>query len=212
MKVVLRSHFIVAVVLFFYVHPISAQEKRLFKGKRHRIGFVAGVGARDLNGLFNLTYSRKEDAGVSYNYHVTFFQGQYYYVLLPRRTWSIDILAQPQYNITKFRDKRHRGKELHGFEFGLNAGVLIRKNFFNDLLSLYGFISSGPHYISGAPERQSSGFIFSDNFFIGLNIRLLEDVYLDLRPGFRHISNAGLTKRNAGINNLVFSGGFFINL
>ena len=81
-----------------------------------------------------------------------------------------------------------------------------------EVLYLYGLISSGPHYVSGTPERQADGFIFSDNLLLGLNVKLFEKIYLDLRSGFRHISNAGLNHPNGGVNDLVLNGGVFINL
>ena len=69
-----------------------------------------------------------------------------------------------------------------------------------------------PHYVSGTPQRQVDGFIFSDNFLIGLNEKLLENTYIDFRSVFRHISNVGLNHANGGVNDLVLSGGVFLNL
>ena len=122
------------------------------------------------------------------------------------------MLAQPQFNLTTYRPMDMLDNESKGYEWGLNAGVLVRKILFKDRISLYLLLSAGPHYISGAPERQSSGFIFSDNLFIGMTVKINENTHIDLRPGFRHLSNAGLTDRNGGINNVVFSGGIIFNL
>ncbi len=166
---------------------------------RHRIGFVSGIGGQA--GL-----------NVTYDYQVLFFQAQYYYALPDRKTRGIDILIQPQYNLTKYKAIDSLPDRTNGFEFGLNGGILIRRYILADLLSLYAFISTGPHYVSGSPQRQSNGFIFSDNGFIGINIRMRKNIYLDVRTGFRHISNANLNKPNGGVNNLVFSAGFLVNL
>ena len=137
---------------------------------------------------------------------------QYYWGFLKREKWGLDLLVQPQYNLTKFRHVDKIADEINGYEFGVNTGVFIRRILFEEALYLYVLISSGPHYVSGTPQRQADGFIFSDNFLIGLNVKLLENIYFDFRSGFRHISNAGLNHPNGGVNDLVLSVGVFLNL
>ncbi len=169
------------------LHPAKPRNK-------HKIGFVSSYGSQDF-------------INVSYNYRVSFFQAQYYYTLLQKKTWSLEVLLQPQYNTTRYQQdntKNHR----NGYEAGVNAGLLVRKDIIKDDLNAYVFLSSGPHYVSGTPNRQAPGFIFSDNLALGLNTRIAPGLYLDLRSGFRHISNAGLKEPNAGVNNFVFSAGF----
>ena len=51
------------------------------------------------------------------------------------------------------------------------------------------------------------GVINSNN-----TLPILENLFFDFRSGFRHISNAGLNHPNGGVNDLVLSGGVFINL
>ena len=149
---------------------------------------------------------------VTYDYQILFFQLQYYWGFLKREKWGLDLLVQPQYNLTKFRHVDKIADEINGYEFGVNTGVFIRRMLFEEALYLYVLISSGPHYVSGTPQRQADGFIFSDNFLIGLNVKLLENIYFDFRSGFRHISNAGLNHPNGGVNDLVLSVGVFLNL
>ncbi len=194
-----KINVVIIALLMISSSTLFAQGDNLINNKKHRIGFIMGYGGQ---------------AGlkVQYDYQVKFFQVQYYYAFLHRQTWGLDLLFQPQYNTTKYRYIDNGPDEINGFEFGINTGILIRKNIFRDFLSSYGFISTGPHYVSGAPQRQSKGFLFSHNIFIGLNIRLLKDIYLDIREGFRHMSNASLSEPNRGINDFVFSGGLFIIL
>ena len=225
----IKIYLTVVTLLFLSTNRLLAQDSNLFNNSKHRIGFIAGFGGQNVNQL--LSKINESDAevlrefliskglnpdevglNVQYDYQVKFFQAQYYWAFLRRQTWGLDLLVQPQYNLTKFRHIDNISDEINGFEFGINVGVLIRKNIFKDFLSMYAFISSGPHYVSGTPQRQSTGFIFSDNFFIGLNIKLFKNTYLDLRPGFRHISNASLTHTNGGLNDFVISGGILINL
>ena len=69
-------------------------------------------------------------------------------------------------------------------------------------------MGTGPHFISLKTNRQSRGFIFSDNLELGL-IYPVSKLHLDfnLKVRYRHISNAGLEEPNGGIDNLflVFS-------
>ena len=173
----------------------SYSQGSLLKGNRHKWGFDLGYG--DQSGL-----------DVDYFYEVYLFQYQYYFTLLGKEKWALEIITQPQFNLSRFNEFNDSPTITRGHEFGLNAGLLVRGIFLSDLLSPYLFISTGPHYISGVPERQSPGFIFSDNLFSGLSIRLQESFYLDLRFGFRHISNAGLKNPNGGINTFVVNIGF----
>lgn len=182
---------------FFVLHAASySQDSMMFNGKRHKAGFIAGYG-----GQFAIH--------VPYDYKVCYLQGQYNYSVVLKRTWSFEILLQPQFNLTNYRYVNDSSERSRGFEYGLNVAVLFRKNFWNDLFGCYIFIGTGPHFVSGVPRRQTEGFIFSDNLFIGLTLKLSENLYLDIRPGFRHISNAGIENPNGGVNTSVISGGVF---
>lgn len=195
------AKFFTFVVISFFTSSlaIAQDQDKIFLNTRHRTGFITGFGGQ--TGL-----------NADYDYHVIFFQVQYYYALSPRKTWGIDILVQPQYNRTRFKYVNTDIIEAKGFEFGLNTGILIRKNLYHDHLSIYSLFSAGPHYVSGVPERQAPGFIFSDNIFLGINIKLSGNTYFDLRAGYRHISNASLKEINNGVDNTVLSGGLLFNL
>lgn len=186
----------VFIILCFSARQHLFSQETTFNGERHKWGFDLGYG--DQTGL-----------DVNYIYKIFFFQYQYYFTLTGGQKGSLEIIAQPQFNLTTFRQDMNSRSFTGGYEYGLNAGFLVRRNFRNGLLGAYLFISTGPHCISGAPDRQSPGFIFSDNFFSGLNIRLQGSLYLDLRLGFRHISNAGLKDPNGGVNSYVLCAGFF---
>ena len=148
---------------------------------------------------------------VDYTYKVKLIQGQLYFDLKSKNKFQIELLFQPQFNFTKFKPIDNKPFIEKGFEFGLNGGFLWRRWCLDKKLSYYAIISAGPHYISGSPSRQSSGFIFSDNFNIGLTYSILDKIILDLRPGFRHISNANLKPKNGGINSITFNIGFIIH-
>lgn len=149
---------------------------------------------------------------VDYDYRVKLFQLKYTYAFIQRQKWSLDFMTLPQFNLTRYRKFDQVPAESNGFEYGINFGLAFRKSIYKNLISAYAGLSFGPHYISGAPSRQTKGFIFSDNAFIGLSIRLDKHIYFELCPTFRHISNANLIKPNRGINNMIICGGLLFQL
>ncbi len=167
---------------------------------KHGIGFIVGFGDQGI-------------LDVRYKYDVVLFQLQYTRALLPQeKTWGLDLVIQPQYNVTKFRKIDALPVLTDGFEFGVNVGLAIHKSIIENFLKMYLLASLGPHYVSGTPDRQAAGFIFSDNVFVGLDVKVFEKYHLDVRYGFRHISNAGLQQPNGGVNNLVISAGLMIDI
>ncbi|MEW7291616.1 acyloxyacyl hydrolase [Aquimarina sp. 2304DJ70-9] len=162
---------------------------------KHKIGFATGFGLKE-----------------KYNYQVYFFQIEYYRTLYSGKTMNLEIIFQPQYNTTELSYSAESQNILKGHEFGVNMGVLLRKYIIKGVLNTYISFSSGPHYVSKALPHQADGFIFSDNLLVGINIKIETGVYLDVRTGFRHISNAGLKSPNRGINNYVLTSGLIVQL
>jgi hypothetical protein len=181
-------------ILFSAIHlSVVAQPDMLLK-KEQKIGFTIGYGFQD--GL-----------DVNYHYDVLLFQCNYYFTLLGKESFSVEVIPKPQFNITRYKVTNNSLKEESGFEFGLNIGFAARKTFHNGRMAAYVLLGSGPHYVSGVPERQAKGFIFSDNIITGLDVQLSDRLRLDLAGGIRHISNAGLKRPNGGVNNIVLYSG-----
>lgn len=157
---------------------------------------------------FQLGYGSHHLLNIDYDYRVSFFQVQYFRSLMRKPKWAIEVLVQPQFNVSRYRFSVTEPALRWGREFGLNAGILGRRIFSEGRYSIYLCLSAGPHYVSGAPRRQSSGFIFSDNLFAGLQAQIKRGCYLDVRIGGRHISNANLETPNGGVNSLFGSLGF----
>ncbi len=182
-------------------------QDKIFKGAQNKIGFQFGFGDQERKLIFfNLSLN------VSYTYEVYFFQFQYYRSLLMRNKWGIDFLIQPQYNMVRLMLVDDDNNRVNAHDCVVNCAFLVRRNFSDDKYSLYGMIGTGPHFISKAPTRQEPGFIFSDNINLGFNFRISNQVYFDLRPGFRHISNAGIENPNKGINTYTLTAGVMIVL
>ena len=197
-----KTYLFFLVAALCHLMPLHAQELggNSPDPTRHRIGFNIGYGNQGL-GL-----------NVNYDYRINLIQLQYNYVFISKSSWQLDILVQPQYNFTDYSRNMYDPELLTGTEFGINFGLVFRKNIVDNLLSLYGLVSTGPHSVSGVPDRQRPGFLFSNNFFGGLTLELFKGTLLDFRLGFRHISNANLWKPNGGINNIVIGGGLLFNL
>ena len=115
--------------------------------------------------------------------------------LLKNKKSDLFIYLEPQLVWVWFSPDRK--KEI---EFGANLGLEYRYNF-NEKTALIGAIGSGPHYITAETPNQVNGFIFSDNFTLGLKQTLSNsNTDLHFRTRFRHISNANLKKPNQGID------------
>lgn len=198
-------------IIPFIPNTVLAQDT-LFNGQKHKIGFLAGNGIQYIGqvlGNDNHNIALK----TTYYYKITFYQLQYYYAVLRHKTFGIDLLAQPQYNTTTYKKYRDadRTEYLNGYEMGVNLGFLFRKNTAGNKLSFYLLISSGPHYLSDTPVRQSNGFVFSNNLCAGINVKLFKNLYVDIRPGIRHVSNGGFKIPNAGINDMTLTEGLMLS-
>ncbi|NNE28629.1 MAG: hypothetical protein HKN16_03285 [Saprospiraceae bacterium] len=187
----MRLSLIILFLLLFSSVSFS-QDIPAYNMAKDRFGMIVGYGNQDY-------------ITVDYDYKVVFFQFQHYRRLLKKRGWGIDWHSQPQFNVTRYLQSPNAKEYKTGIEFGVNGSLFFYKNFFVDKLIAYASISSGPHFVSGVPDRQSRGFIFSDNWFVGAQIKMGERLWLDIRPLFRHISNLGITNPNGGVNNAVYS-------
>jgi hypothetical protein len=196
-SIVKRSGLLIFSFCLVTLATVNGQNSTPLGSGRHKAGLMTGCGEQ---------FSREN----RYYYRPFFIEGQYSYAIIRKNLWGLEILAQPQYNITGYTEDQFSSAVLRGYEFGLNIGFLLRSNFCTDRVSLYAAASSGPHFVSGVPDRQSPGFIFSDNLFVGMNILICRNLYLDLRTGTRHISNAELKHPNGGLNNYVYKAGFMI--
>ncbi len=150
--------------------------------------------------------------GTPYEYRINFYEVQYQRQVKAYRTSSLDLLVMPQLNHTIFKKEQENRQSLQGFEAGINVGVAIRKNSDNRKHSYFATLSSGPHYTSDTPSRQMPGFIFSDNLFVGWDYQIFQNLNASFQLGFRHISNAGLSNPNGGVNNIISKAGISLSL
>jgi hypothetical protein len=206
-----KKVFIILLGLIVLVASRSAYAQDSLFTKKNQLGFVIGTGNQYIGQLIGAG-SKGFAVATNYYYHVTFYELEYYRTLKKKRSTEWDLLVQPQYNINRYGlyPESVPADYLDGYEYGLNLGVLYRKNLRNLPLSWYVSLSSGPHYASGTPHRQMNGFLFSNNLFAGVNLKLYKNIYADVRFGLRHMSNAGTRLPNAGVNNVTLKEGLLV--
>jgi hypothetical protein len=202
-------------IIFFFLNtllaiPVFAQDT-LAHYNKNRLGFTTGTGVQYIGQLVGI--GRKGFTVASnYYYHVNFYEIQFYHTLKKRPAYQFDLLVQPQYNVSRYGlyPESVATDYLDSYEYGLNLGLLYRRNWGGGPFNYYVALSTGPHYASGVPHRQTGGFLFANNLVGGLNLKVYKTLYADISFGLRHMSNAGTRLPNAGVNNLVFREGFVV--
>jgi hypothetical protein len=199
----MKKPLVVITMWIFALVTSSGQPLDGFSGNKDRGGFMIGLTTQNFGPL---TVNEQKQ------YKAFLMKGQYFWVLTKWKTGGVELLFQPQFNLSRLQTSNQSSNLENGLEFGVNVGLLARKNLFKNRSAIYGLISAGPHFITKTTERQASGFIFSDNFAMGFLQNISKKIYLDVRLGYRHLSNAGLQNPNSGIDNWVASFGVYFDL
>ena len=196
--------FIILILIIVCTAPLTAQEKKELGTSKHKLGFSFGIGRNNGLDFANINIDR--------DYEIFLLQFQYHRTLIGRKHWGAELVGQPQLNFGSFQSLENFNISTQSIEAGINVGLLLRLNLFHDYFSIYGLIGSGPHFITRTPDRQASGFIFSDNFFMGVNLRISNNLFLDIRSGKRHASNLDFDFPNGGINTFIIYFGIIKSL
>ena len=190
---IIKIHFsfrIIWISSFLLIMQMATAQSKQWP--KHTVGASYGLGIQ-----------APSEVNFNNQYEVNLFSLEYYHNVFEDAWFRIDVFAFPQLNRTKFRPTEENASTRNGFEYGVNGGFQFYGYMFKGMVKPYVMLGIGPHYVSSAPSRQRNGFIFSDNFAYGVVIALYEEYHLDLRFGYRHISNGGLKKPNGGIDNRV---------
>lgn len=156
------------------------------------------------------------DDSMPYTYRPVLFQAEYQKRLTKKdRKVLFDYVLQPQVNFVRYKDSLLNGGQktyTKSWEAGVNINLLLHAVLFYNVqkktgAEIYLQGGSGPHYISSSPARQTKGFIFSDNIFLGLRATVTQRILFDVRGGIRHLSNAGLKNPNKGLDNVLIGAG-----
>lgn len=179
---------------FYPAKDASGQQRFVEVRGDHRAGFIAGIGGQSL-------------LDVRYRYLTTTIAGEYQYNLLKGGPWGVHGMVQPHVVFTRFNINDGEPVDQRGLEFGVNLGLILERHLRSGGGALYAGVSSGPHFLLKDTHRQGSGPIFSSALFFGYAHRISQHMVVDIRPGYRHISNAGIYIPNGGINNSTLSVG-----
>ena len=186
--------------LFFVVfvsHQCLAQDVDGRNGNsRHSSGLFLSMGGQAL-------------LDVDYRYLVYSLQAEYRYVWKRKGSWLFQGWVQPQASLTRFNFEDDGPVNMRGHEFGVGLGFLAERSFSAELFSVYMGAGTGPCFLSKGTHRQTDGVAFNSQLFCGMTIRLDGTYNLDVRTGYRHVSNAGLSQPNGGLNNSMLSVGVF---
>lgn len=186
-------------IVFLLLVSLSSLRSQSGQGSKNKLSFSYNYGSQSL-------------LSVDYEYRVHLFNIHYYRKFFAKKSWGIDGMLNPQFGEILYKSEPDATIAEVGQEIGLNGGVLLYKNIFKDRLSLYVMLSAGPHFVSGAPSRQSGGFIFADNALAGFLLNVDSHCFLMLGGGIRHISNAKLKYPNGGINTTMVQVGVYVEI
>ncbi len=205
------------VVLFLFYSEACSQEQQ--KTRFLKNGFQINYGSRD-------NFYFKND---NYSFNIYNFKLQSFYKLKTFKSWSFNLVLQPQFqhikhrllnkafikpdsevnNYLAYREKLAQLKTIsfYAFEFGFQLRRPIIKDIHLEFTA-----SLGAGYIDFTTERLARGFTFTETLSLGVSKKIDQ---VEVYTGFslNHISNFDIQEPNSGYNTLNFEIGFrFSNL
>ena len=205
--------FMLVFLLFGLTFDACAQEN--VQGQFYQLGFNYGYASVD-----NFIFKDND-----YYYEVYLHKIQILYRIKSGKI-DYDFIFQPEINrahhklynpwfaghpdvFSEYRTQLMTLKTIN--EYIMNCGVILRTSI-TENLNIYGLASLGPGYFDEGSERMAKGIGFSDNLALGLNYNFLKELVLDLRLGFRHVSNAEIKQPNEGYDAIEFNIGLAYRL
>jgi len=197
----------------FIVSCISCfSQTKTSKFSPDAIGIYYGTGNEN-NFLFDDT---------DYLYKTHYLKASLQYALNSRKyRWSLAV--QPQIHFLQhqllnlffvqpfqenFEENRIIFSKLKSMQlYALEFEISVRRSLF-EKLEVSAFFGFGPAIIDTKTERLAKGFTFIENIGFGIHYRLSKKLFLELRPTFNHVSNAGIELPNSGYNVLNLEAGF----
>jgi hypothetical protein len=160
----------------------------------------------------NYIFGNQKYLNVDYIYRIKSIQFQYAKSLKKSSNFKLEVLGYVQYGKSEYFFSILSCIFEKGTEIGMNGGFKLGISIFDDRLNQYISLSTGPHYISEAPARQSIGFNMATNLFAITEFQFINNLYLNFQIGIRHLSNADIKKPNGGINNLLLGVGLSMQI
>ena len=205
-----RNLLINIICIFCYCSSFSQTKNTILKPDV--IGIYYGFGNQH-NILFDDT---------DYSYKTQFLKASFQYYL-NNKVYRWGLAVQPQIHFLKhqllnpffvrnieenFEEDRIiftklKSMQLYALEFEINVRRSITKN-----LEVSAFFGFGPAIIDTRTERLAKGFTFIENIGLGIHYKLFKKLFLEFRPTFNHVSNAGIKLPNSGYNVVNLEIGF----
>lgn len=168
---------------------IYGQERQSYITQKSK-GILIGAGI--INEILFENYSYKVSQFI-YNYSIPILNQNNI------KKHNLVIQFEPQINPVFLKGEKME------MEAGVNVGLIYNYRLSENLLLDAG-IGSGLHYITKETNLQAKGFIFSDNFILGISRRIkgeINDWELNFQIRFRHLSNLDLNLPNKGLDSFI---------
>lgn len=182
--------YIFVICIFFLSISTYAQNEQAYI-KQESSGFF--MGASFIN----------EQLPENYSYQVYQLIYNYSFPIINQekvKKHNLILQLEPQINPVSLKGEKMQ------FETGINVGLIYNYKLSQNSLLDVGF-GSGLHYISTNTCLQANGFIFNNNFILGISKRIERkkngwEISVQFR--FRHLSNLDLNLPNKGLDNFIF--------
>lgn len=187
-----KYHIIIFIIAFMALPSLA----KVSPTTKHKIGFNVGAST--------------ENYPLRYVYQTNMYQVQWNYTFARVSGFEFESILSPQISTTYYNEGYYPYPGFsRGIELGFTVGVNCRFNFWKDRLFVCAMGIIGPMYTPSMPPRQGTPLNFSDNLAVGIGARIAGHYIIDLRIGYRHLSNAELNPPNHGINSHWISGGVY---
>ncbi|WP_367754645.1 acyloxyacyl hydrolase [Flavobacterium sp. WC2430] len=201
-----KIHF--SLLVFFLIHASFAQKNK----NDLLVGFSYGFGHELKNK--NYTFENK------------FYKAHVGYIVKQLKQFRCELILEPEINLASHRlinpffittddpdylmKIEYYSKTNRINQYILNFGVNLRKPISN-AFSFFVLGSVGPLISDVETERLAKGFALSNTLAIGFDLEI-NSFTIEIKPSFRHVSNAGLSSPNFGFNTQNFEFGIFYKL
>ena len=217
--------------IFFFIIQLSASfiyGQLLFPSGNttSKIGFLCGNGGQELAHISSGLSAQSQDEITSnlefiglntnnistdtdYVFYSKFYQIQYLYTLLKLEPWTLELLVEPQINSSIFYLKNNEVNQGKFISYGIAVGGKINYTYIDDLLHIYSILSIGPHLMRNK-QSKSNKVVFSQGLYFGLQIEIVEEFFVDIRPGLYRVKNNSLVSE--GIYSMTASAGIVFRI
>lgn len=141
---------------------------------------------------------------VRYYYNATIIGVSYQQSIDDSGRWRWAYVINPHYVKAEFLFNLLSSAPDEAYEIGIGLGIKGTYDMVREKVILGFSLQTGPHYLSDAPERQIPGMLFSNQFKLGIELKLTPELGLEPFVGFRHMSNGKVRLPNGGINNRLY--------